>query len=112
MATETGTILNVTSPTTGSITRNSGAAPNPVSYDDPSLEITLTVGEHVVYDIDLDGIVTNIRALTYETGIINEVFSQDTGTITRDNGFDPNPVFYDDATLTTRGIVLEVGEAV
>lgn len=33
-----------------------------------------------------------------ESGIINEVFSSTTGTILRDNGFDPNPVSYDSVT--------------
>lgn len=47
-----------------------------------------------------------------ESGIINESFSQDTGTILRDNGFDPNPVFYNDPTLTTRGINLVVGDCI
>ena len=47
-----------------------------------------------------------------ETGVINEVMSQTTGTIIRDNGFDPNPVSYNDQTLASRQIVLLVGDFV
>ena len=63
MAQETGVIKTVLTATTGSIQRNSGAVPNPVSYDDPTLvprNITLSPDEAVGYDIDLDAVVTNV----------------------------------------------------
>lgn len=65
MATETGIIEQIISPTTGKIKRDpSGVFPNPVEYDDATLitrNITLLAGSKVTYDIDLDAMVTNIR---------------------------------------------------
>jgi hypothetical protein len=65
MATETGKVTIVTSQAEGTIQRDPpNASPNPVQYNDPTLidrKIFLNMGDSVVYDIDLDAVITNIN---------------------------------------------------
>jgi hypothetical protein len=58
MGSETGIILSVLSASRGTISRNNGASPNPIQYNDPTLQtqgIRLLPGEPVSYDISADG---------------------------------------------------------
>lgn len=109
MASETGVINEVFTSTSGTINRDNGLDPNPVQYNNISL--LLNAGDKVSYDIDSNFVITNIvlinTSVSMETGVVNEVFSATAGTINRDNGIDPNPIQYNNAT-----IILKAGDKV
>ena len=64
MATENGTILELSTPIVGVISRDNGLSPNPVKFNDPGITkrgVVLNVNDAVTYDIDSNAIVTNVN---------------------------------------------------
>ena len=109
-STETGTVIEVFTPTSGYLVRDNLFDPTVVYYDDASPSLNLEAGSRVRFDVDSNYLARHLALIPRETGVIYDLYSASSGFVLRDAIVDPNIIWFDEAEAG--GLALEIGTSV